>query len=76
MGLDTKTYLLTDRQSQCDFDFDRNILELEKNYLKSKAVSQVSTDKQLRGEIQPECGRLSKKWSDAEPEDKSLVYVL
>jgi hypothetical protein len=23
MGLDTKTYRLTDRQSQCDFDFDR-----------------------------------------------------
>jgi hypothetical protein len=22
MGLDTKTYCLTDRQSQCDFDFD------------------------------------------------------
>jgi hypothetical protein len=22
MGLDTKTYYLTDRQSQCDFDFD------------------------------------------------------
>jgi hypothetical protein len=22
MGLDTKAYWLTDRQSQCDFDFD------------------------------------------------------
>jgi hypothetical protein len=22
MGLDTKTYWLTDRQSECDFDFD------------------------------------------------------
>jgi hypothetical protein len=22
MGLDTKTYFLTDRQSQCDFDFE------------------------------------------------------
>jgi hypothetical protein len=22
MGLDAKTYWLTDRQSQCDFDFD------------------------------------------------------
>jgi hypothetical protein len=22
MGLDTKTYSMTDRQSQCDFDFD------------------------------------------------------
>jgi hypothetical protein len=22
MGLDTETYWLTDRQSQCDFDFD------------------------------------------------------
>jgi hypothetical protein len=22
MGLDTKTYWLTDHQSQCDFDFD------------------------------------------------------
>jgi hypothetical protein len=22
MGLETKTYWLTDRQSQCDFDFD------------------------------------------------------
>jgi hypothetical protein len=25
MGLDTKTYWLTDRQSQYDFDFDREI---------------------------------------------------
>jgi hypothetical protein len=24
MGLDTKTYWLTDRQSQCDFHFDKN----------------------------------------------------
>jgi hypothetical protein len=24
MGLDTKTYWLTDRQSQCNFDFDFN----------------------------------------------------
>jgi hypothetical protein len=40
----------------------RNLLfQLEKNYLKSKTVSQGSTDKQLRGEIQPDCGRLSKK---------------
>jgi hypothetical protein len=23
MGLDTKTYWLTDRHSQCDFDFDK-----------------------------------------------------
>jgi hypothetical protein len=26
MGLDTKTYWLTDRQSQCDFDFDYRTL--------------------------------------------------
>jgi hypothetical protein len=25
MGLDTKTYWLTDRQSQCDFDFDSRV---------------------------------------------------
>jgi hypothetical protein len=25
MGLDTKTYWLTDRQSQCDFDFDLSL---------------------------------------------------
>jgi hypothetical protein len=25
MGLDTKTYWLTDRQSQCDFDFDNTL---------------------------------------------------
>jgi hypothetical protein len=25
MGLDTKTYWLTDRQSQCNFDFDREV---------------------------------------------------
>jgi hypothetical protein len=24
MGLDTKTYWLTERQSQCDFDFERH----------------------------------------------------
>jgi hypothetical protein len=27
MGLDTKTYWLTDGQSQCDFDFDFDIEE-------------------------------------------------
>jgi hypothetical protein len=43
---------------------------------KCKTVSQESTDKQLRGEIQPDCWRLNKKWSDTEPEGKSLVYVL
>jgi hypothetical protein len=26
MGLDTKTYWLTDRQSQCDFNFDLGII--------------------------------------------------
>jgi hypothetical protein len=26
MGLDAKTYWLTDRQSQCDFDFDFDLL--------------------------------------------------
>jgi hypothetical protein len=26
MGLDTKTYWLNDRQSQCDFDFDLSLL--------------------------------------------------
>jgi hypothetical protein len=25
MGLNTKTYWLADRQSQCDFDFDREV---------------------------------------------------
>jgi hypothetical protein len=28
MGLDTKTYWLTDRQSQCDFDFDLSLVQL------------------------------------------------
>jgi hypothetical protein len=28
MGLDTKTYLLTDCQSQCDFDFVNLILQV------------------------------------------------
>jgi hypothetical protein len=27
-GLDTKTYWLTDRQSQCDFDFDFDLLDV------------------------------------------------
>jgi hypothetical protein len=33
-----------------------------------RTVCQQSTDKQLRGEIEPDCGRLSKNWSDTEPE--------
>jgi hypothetical protein len=33
MGLDTKTYWLTDRQSQCDFDFDfRDSLEMAEEW--------------------------------------------
>jgi hypothetical protein len=35
MGLDTKTYLLTDRQSQCDFDFERM---LHKDYDRKDSV--------------------------------------
>jgi hypothetical protein len=27
MGLDTKTYWLTERRSQCDFDFDNKLVE-------------------------------------------------
>jgi hypothetical protein len=29
MGLDTKTYWLTDSQSQCDFDFDFDVFRTE-----------------------------------------------
>jgi hypothetical protein len=29
MGLDTKTYWLTDRQSQCDFDFDSDLSSIQ-----------------------------------------------
>jgi hypothetical protein len=29
MGLDTNTYWLSDRQSQCDFDFDLNRQRIE-----------------------------------------------
>jgi hypothetical protein len=31
MGLDTKTYWLTDRQSQCNFDFDSESVETFKD---------------------------------------------
>jgi hypothetical protein len=31
MGLDTKTYWLTDRQSQCDFDFDSTWIQGERD---------------------------------------------
>jgi hypothetical protein len=31
MGLDTRTYWLTDRQSQCDFDFDYTVKILAAN---------------------------------------------
>jgi hypothetical protein len=29
MGLDTKTYWLTVRQSQCDFDFDFDLIRID-----------------------------------------------
>jgi hypothetical protein len=32
MGLDTKTYWLTDRQSQCDFDFDLSPFSEESSF--------------------------------------------
>jgi hypothetical protein len=62
MGLDTKTYWLTDRQSQCDFDFH-----------KSKSKADADRDRVSKKE---EENSLSKKWSDTEPEDRSLNYVL
>jgi hypothetical protein len=41
MGLDTKTYWLTDRQSQCDFDFEPILLSgrmLHKGYDRKGSV--------------------------------------
>jgi hypothetical protein len=37
MGLHTKTYWLTDRQSQCDFDFCELFRKSEASYFGSKA---------------------------------------
>jgi hypothetical protein len=37
MGLDTKTYWLTDRQSQCDFDFD--VREIRRKKRRSRQFS-------------------------------------
>jgi hypothetical protein len=32
MGLDTKTYRVTDRKSQCDFDFDFEVSSVEREF--------------------------------------------
>jgi hypothetical protein len=42
-GLDTKTDWLTDRQPQCDFDFDKGIHTKESNYNISRNVGKSST---------------------------------
>jgi hypothetical protein len=41
MGLGTKTYWLTDRQSQCDFDFDFDLVESQVVYEISKERTSV-----------------------------------
>jgi hypothetical protein len=41
MGLDTKTYWLTDRQSQYDFDFDSELEELENWNWESRRVKRM-----------------------------------
>jgi hypothetical protein len=61
MGLDTKTYWLTDRQSQCNFDLTWSI---------SREWRDSSEQRRRRTEEVQNC----QKWS--EPEDKSLVNVL
>jgi hypothetical protein len=45
MGLDTKTYWLTDRQSQCGFDFDFEVRETVKEWSDTRVEvgSSIST---------------------------------
>jgi hypothetical protein len=43
MGLDTKTYWLTDRQSKCDFDFDFDRLTLIRSHTRVKVGTNTTT---------------------------------
>jgi hypothetical protein len=64
MGLDTKTYWLTDRQSQCEFDFD---FDNELVVGQSSASKNVSTEAEDIVEIRhqattAENGRLRRQY--------------
>jgi hypothetical protein len=60
MGLDTKTYRLTDRHSQCDFDFDNqtsSVLEAVKENLVAgvaRVLSSARREPPFREYLRPE----------------------
>jgi hypothetical protein len=45
IGLDTKTYWLTDRQSQCDFDLSQLIT------VSQSVSSQLSEEEEIKGRL-------------------------
>jgi hypothetical protein len=55
MWLDTKTYWLTDRQSQCDFDFDlavsRESLQADRQLRVAEAEAEDSSGTQRKGNV-------------------------
>jgi hypothetical protein len=53
MGLDTKTYWLTDRQSQCDFDLEETERLVQSAYKRSEC-SQAAPQLSSRGCVDPD----------------------
>jgi hypothetical protein len=53
MGLDTKTYWLTDRQSQCDFGFDFDLPSHRGDWFKYLNRGPASRRKRRRGNPVP-----------------------
>jgi hypothetical protein len=49
MGLDTKTYWLTDRQSQCDFDFDLSQEQLAVSTRREQSAQETQVKFSQRG---------------------------
>jgi hypothetical protein len=68
MGLDTKTYWLTDRQSQCNFNFNFNQLD--------RREWRVSSEQRNQSKVDAGQKRSRTVKSEVIPEDKSLVNVL
>jgi hypothetical protein len=65
MGLDTNTYWLTDRQSQCDFDFDFDLIN--QGEAGREVRSTRNSSEQFKSELRrhrTEEVQNSQKWSD------------
>jgi hypothetical protein len=74
MGLDTKTYWLTDRQSQCNFDFDFDVSHFVSTVRECVLWLQWYFERIIQWECYNYCVKIS--YQETSTEDRNLLYEL